>query len=281
MRYSILAIISVLSLSISMSGQISGKQSENASANPGYATVEKMAYDILKTGFNAGDGYNQVWARDLNTFVKFSCKVLKQEVVREALLKFFYFQGFDGNMIDGYEEVDPDYKVDNYGVFARYDMPGYVFHKNTVETDQETSLLQAVYKYILATGDETILAEEVHGMSVLLRMEKMLDFLMKHKFNKQYGLIWGATTADWGDVQARDPWGVKLDDQSVISMDIYDNAMMLLAIENYLEMYNDPGAITKWKEVYRLIKGNVRKYLWDEKSQKFKPPHFIVPRLKP
>ena len=190
-------------------------------------------------------------------------------------MKFFYFQGFDGNMIDGYEEVDPDYKVDNYGVFARYDMPGYVFHKNTVETDQETSLIQAVYKYIQATGDETILAEEVHGISVLLRMEKMLDFLMKHRYNKQYGLIWGATTADWGDVQARDPWGVKLDDQSVISMDIYDNAMMLLAIENYLEMDDDPCVIEKWDEVYRLIKGNVRKYLWDEKGQKFRPHVYI------
>ncbi len=31
--------------------------------------------------------------------------------------------------------------------------PRYAGHKNTVETDQESSLIQAVYKYIQITGD--------------------------------------------------------------------------------------------------------------------------------
>ena len=245
------------------------------SGNPDYAKVEQMAYNILKTGFNAGDGYNQVWARDLNTFIKFSCRTLDHEVVREALLKFFYFQGFDGNMIDGYEEVAPGYKVDNYSVYARYDVPGYVYHKNTVETDQETSLVQAVYKYILETGDRAILTEVVNGMTVHARMDKMLDFLMKQRFNSEYGLIWGASTADWGDVQFRHPWGVKLDDQSVVSIDIYDNAMMLIAIDNFLEMNDNIEMKSRWESIYKEIKENTRKHLWDEKNQKFRPHIYI------
>lgn len=247
----------------------------NISTNPDYEKVEKMAYEILKTGFNAGDGYNQVWARDLNTFIKFSCRVLDHEIVREALLKFFYFQGFDGNMIDGYEEVKPGYVVDNYSVYTRYDMPGYVFHKNTVETDQETSLVQAVYKYIQETHDNTILNETVNGMTVLKRIEKMLDFLMKQRFNSEYGLIWGATTADWGDVQPRHPWGVKLDDQSVVSIDIYDNAMMLIAIDNFLKLIVDKEEMKRWKLIYKQIKENTMLHLWDEKNQKFKPHLYI------
>lgn len=245
------------------------------SDNPDYAKVEEMAYNILKTGFNAGDGYNQVWARDLNTFIKFSCRILDHDVVREALLKFFYFQGFDGNMIDGYEEVAPGYKVDNYSVYTRYDVPGYVYHKNTVETDQETSLIQAVHKYILETGDRAIITEVVNGMTVHARMEKMLDFLMKQRFNSEYGLIWGATTADWGDVQFRHPWGVKLDDQSVVSIDIYDNAMMLIAIDNFLEMNEDEEMKNKWEAIYKEIKENTRQHLWDEKNQKFRPHIYI------
>lgn len=268
-------LISAFILCHTAVGQTAGKSSGQSPINADYEKVEKMAFNILKTGFNAGDGYNQVWARDLNTFIKFSCRVLDHGVVREALLKFFYFQGFDGNMIDGYEEVEPGYEVDNYNVYARFDMPGYVFHKNTVETDQETSLIQAVYKYIDETGDRTILAEEVNGMTVTERMEEMLVFLMKHRFNTEYGLIWGATTADWGDVQPRHPWGVKLDDQSAVSIDIYDNAMMLIAIDNFLEMSDDPGVKNKWKPVYKQMKENTRKHLWDVENQKFRPHIYI------
>ena len=245
------------------------------SNNKDYDRVEKMALDILKTGFNAGDGYNQVWARDLNTFIKFSCRVLPHKTVRDVLLNFFYFQGFDGNMIDGYEQVPPDYIVDNYAVFSRYDMPGYVFHKNTVETDQETSLIQAVYKYINETGDDDLLYEIVNGVSVIDRMELMLDFLMKHRYNKTYGLIWGATTADWGDVQPRHKWGVKLDELSIPCIDIYDNAMMLIALDNFIELSNDNERKIRWGNVYDSIKRNAREYLWDNENNKFKPHIYI------
>ncbi len=243
--------------------------------NTDYDRVENMALDILKTGFNAGDGYKQVWARDLNTFIKFSCRVLTHENVHDVLLKFFYFQGFDGNMIDGYEQVPPDYVADNYAVYSRYDMSDYVFHKNTVETDQETSLIQAVYKYIKETGDDDFLSENVNGISVLDRMESMLDFLMKHRYNETYGLIWGATTADWGDVQPQHKWGVKLDELSIPSIDIYDNAMMLIALDNFIELCNDYVKITRWSEVYDRIKKNTRKYLWDNEKNKFIPHIYI------
>lgn len=275
MKLYILSLITAASISLNTVGQESNKLSKQILGNADYAKVEEMAFGILKTGFNAGDGYNQVWARDLNTFIKYSCRVLEKEVVHEAVLKFFYFQGFDGNMIDGYEEVEPGYKVDNYSVYARYDMPGYVFHKNTVETDQETSLIQAVYKYIKETGDKSILTEVVNGMTVHARMEKMLDFLMKQRFNSEYGLIWGATTADWGDVQFRHPWGVKLDDQSVVSIDIYDNAMMLIAIKNFLEMNDDLAMKSRWEETYKQIKENTMQHLWDKENQKFKPHIYI------
>ncbi len=243
--------------------------------NEDYDKVEQMALGILKTGFNAGDGYNQVWARDLNTFIKYSCRVLPHETVRDALLQFFYFQGFDGNMVDGYEQVPDGYIADNYGVYKRYDMPGYVFHKNTVETDQETSLIQAVYKYINETGDNDFLNEYVNGMTVIYRMEKMLDFLMKQRFNSEYGLIWGATTADWGDVQPVHQWGVKLDDLSIPSMDIYDNAMMLIALDNFINLCNDPAKESKWLQVYNEIKNNTREYLWDSEKSKFIPHIYI------
>ena len=118
-----------------------------------FDSVYNRGIEILKTGFNAGSHYQEAWIRDLNTFIKHSLKVLPRREVRDALLLFFCFQGFDGNMVDGYQEITPGMNIDSYARFTRYDVPGYAFHKNTVETDQESSLIQAVYKYIAVTGD--------------------------------------------------------------------------------------------------------------------------------
>jgi len=217
--------------------------------NKKYEVVKEKGLELLKTGFNAGTVYKEVWSRDLNTFVAYSCDVMPHQEVREALLRFFYFQGFDGNIPDGYEEIPEDYVVNTYHASTRYDMPGYAFHKNTVETDQETSLIQAVYKYIRETGDRTILQEEVNGRTVQERMAYALDFLMQYRYNKKYGLLWGATTADWGDVQPLPEWGVKYDEYSTAAIDIYDNAMFLIAIDNYLSFLEDGEEIKKWKEL--------------------------------
>ena len=109
-------------------------------------------------------------------------------------------------MVDGYQEITPGMNIDSYARFTRYDVPGYAFHKNTVETDQESSLIQAVYKYIAVTGDSTILEEEINGKTILERLEFALGFVMNFRFNKDYGLVWGPATADWGDVQFLHSW---------------------------------------------------------------------------
>ena len=86
--------------------------------------------------------------------------------------------------------------------------PRYAGFKNTVETDQETSLVQAVYKYIRKTGDVSLLDEYAGQFTVAERLEQALDFLMSQRYNERYGLIFGATTADWGDVQPEDDPGM-------------------------------------------------------------------------
>lgn len=241
-------------------------------ANKDFDVVYEKGLDILGTGFNAGTVYAETWIRDLNTFIEHSLLVTPGETVREALLKFFNFQGFDGNMIDGYMEIPPGEPVDDpYYRSVRYDMPGFAFHKNTVETDHETSLIQAIFRYIQATGDESILEEEINGISVLDRMELMLTWLMNYRYSPTYGLIWGATTADWGDVQPNHPWGVKLDETAVPAIDIYDNAMFLLAVDDFLQMQQDPEVKVRWQKTYEQVRDSTRKHLWDEENQKFIP----------
>ena len=104
-------------------------------------------------------------------------------------------------------------------------------------------------------------------------MEMALQFLLDHRYNEEYGLIWGATTADWGDVQPEHDWGVYLTDDTHYSLDIYDNAMMLIAIDNYISMV--PEAMEKWQPIRIQISENVRKHLWDTENQKFFPHIYL------
>ena len=243
----------------------------NIQSNEYFDFVKEKALEVVQTGFNAGDGYGEVWIRDYNTFIELSAEVFEPEVLQENLLVFFKMQGDDGNIIDGF--IPADKAGGGYDYIYSELEPRYAGHKNTVETDQESSLVQAVYKYVKTTGDTSFLNVNVGDKTVAQRLEWAMDFLMNHRYNEKYGLLWGATTADWGDVQPEHEWGVYLTEDTHYAIDIYDNAMFLIALENLMEI--SPGIKEKWMPVYNRIKDNCRSHLWDEANQKFIPHIYI------
>lgn len=234
--------------------------------------VKNKAREVVKAGFNAGDGYKEVWIRDYNTFITLAAEVHPKEVLKENLLVFFRMQGEDGNIIDGFTPVEE--VGENKTDFSYFELePRYAGHKNTVETDQESSLVQAVYKYIRSTRDSSILKEDIGKKSVLKRMEWAMEFLMNARYSEEYGLIWGATTADWGDVQPEHGWGVDLDENTHRAIDIYDNAMMIIALDNLMEIA--PEIKSRWEPVRTKLAANTRKHLWDPNTQKFIPHIYL------
>ncbi len=236
--------------------------------------VKEKALEVVKTGFNAGDGYGEVWIRDYNTFIELSGKVYDKQTLKENLLVFFRMQGEDGNIIDGFIPRDKAIQTEGgYNYIFSDNEPLYAGHKNTVETDQESSLVQAVHKYIAITGDKNFLNEELAGISIKERLEKALIFLMNNRISEEYGLIWGATTADWGDVQPEHEWGVFLTDDTHYAIDIYDNAMLIIAIANFIDMA--PEMEPKWKPIMDSLIKNSRKYLWDSNLNKFIPHIYL------
>lgn len=236
--------------------------------------VKTMAEELIKKGFTAGDGYGEVWIRDLNTFIELSCKVNDKSQIKKHLITFFQFQQPDGAILDGYI---PASKATIYGKFYKSELaPEYMGHKNTVETDQETSLVQAVAKYVRSTGDKSILTYKVAGLTVKAQMERALDFLLKNRFDEKHGLLWGATTVDWGDVQPEHSWGVVIDENTHRAIDIYDNAMFLIAIKDFIAIAHlNASEVGKWNKVYNNIRQNINKYLWDEKAQKYIPHIYL------
>jgi hypothetical protein len=235
--------------------------------------VQAKALSLLQ-GFSAGTSYSEVWIRDFNTFIKGSLKVHPAGTVREMLLNFFRIQGEDGNIVDGI--VDTAKAKGGYDYRYSKLLPGYAAHKNTVETDQESSLIQAVRKYIDVTKDASILDEQIGGIKVMRRMEMALEYLLKDRWSARYGLITGATTIDWGDVQPETGWGVAINGKTKWAIDIYDNAMFAIALRDLIAI--KPKAYTfshNWAGIYSTVKTNARKYLWMQREGKYLPHLYL------
>jgi len=225
-------------------------------------------------GFNAGTSYGEIWIRDFNTFIDGSLQVHSRDEVKERLLLFFKIQGVDGNIPDGAIKSDQA----NVGYKYMYSdlAPGWAAHKNTVETDQESSLVQAVGKYVAATGDRTILMENIGGRKVWERMDDALQYVLKHRWSGKYGLVTGATTVDWGDMQAQNGWGVAVNDHTKWAISIYDNAMYLQAINDFVAMMPaDYHSSVNWRKTAAGLKKNIRGHLWDARMQKYIPHLYL------
>jgi len=265
----------ILIASIVASAQQKGKDviAREILADGRLDTIQNKALRLLN-GFSAGTSYNEVWIRDFNTFIKGSLKVFPKDTVKNRLLLFFKIQGADGNIVDGLVDTAKAHGGYDY----RYSklLPTWAAHKNTVETDQESSLIQAIKKYVDDTGDKSILYEQVAGRPVIARMQDALLYVIKERWSEKYGLVKGATTIDWGDVQPEGGWGVSINEKTRWAIDIYDNAMFVIAIQNFVAMMpSDFHADQDWQNIAKQIKINVRKHLWSASKNKYRPHIYL------
>ncbi len=274
-RSALFCMILLCLLSFKTNAQVSGTSSVKQAiiTNKNFDSVQVKAIKLL-SGFSAGTSYNEIWIRDFNTFIKGSLKAHPKEEVKNMVLMFFKIQGDDGNIVDGVVES----KKANVGYNYRHSplLPGWEAHKNTVETDQESSLVQAVRKYIDVTGDTSILNEQIGGKSVIARIEDALNYIMKERWSAKYGLVTGATTVDWGDVQPETGWGVAINQKTKWAIDIYDNAMFAMALRDFISIKpKNYKAGKNWNLVATSLKASVRKHLWQPKAQKYIPHLYL------
>lgn len=236
--------------------------------------VDSMARNLIAQGLNAGSGYSQVWARDMNTFIETACEEKPAEELKQAILLFFALQQPGGEMIDGYVLKEDFTWYDNHPYYSDA-APKHVAFKNTVETDQETSLIQIVGKYMEKTGDKTILDEVVAGRSVYDRIKDMTGYLMTERYDSIHGLLYGAMTADWGDVQPGEGFACDMNEFSSRCIDVYDNAMFIIALgymEKFAKTEEDRAC---WAKMKADFSENTRKHLWDSERRKFIPHIYL------
>jgi GH15 family glucan-1,4-alpha-glucosidase len=180
MKTIIITISLIIGFSVQGYSQQDQKLAARILADKKLDTVYARAIGLLSKGFNAGDGYPQVWIRDFNTFIETSCKVYNHDSIRTNLLTFLRLQQPNGEIVDGYVLKGHVTWNDPNIYTSPYDST-HVGFKNTVETDQETSLIQAIAKYIRVTGDRSILKEMIAGKTALQRLELSIAYLLKNR----------------------------------------------------------------------------------------------------
>jgi hypothetical protein len=203
----------------------------------------------LISGFAAGSAYPQIWLRDANTIIPASRYFYEIPYLRSWLIEHLAAQKDDGSLEDW---LDSRGKTD----------------KNTTETDQETSAVQAAGQISRILGD-VWLDEKTNGEAVLSRLEKAMFYVLDHRFDLQHGLITGAHTADWGDVDIEhaDQSAIYADERTHWTCDIYDQSMFYEAAKSLAGMFDGRGLEEKarlWEEKAGDIQRNADRWLWQE-----------------
>ncbi len=102
--YSLLLLLMMVMACTATVNKMTNKEiPEKIAKDKNFQFVKYKALEVMKAGFDAGDGYLEVWIRDYNTLIELAAKIFKKEILKENLLVFFRLQGNDGNILDGYK----------------------------------------------------------------------------------------------------------------------------------------------------------------------------------
>ncbi|MBN2345178.1 MAG: hypothetical protein JXO51_02230 [Candidatus Aminicenantes bacterium] len=197
-------------------------------------------------GFAAGTTYPQVWIRDTATLMAYARFFYPPTDLQGVVDRFFRCQGRQGEVQDW---IDTTGRCD----------------KNTVESDQESSLVLASWP--LALGDPSWLAAEVAGLTRLRRLDMALEWLWRERRDRERGLIWSGFTADWGDVERSypDQRAIKLSDRSRRTFSIYSQALFIQAARKLGRMAARLGAdglAGKWRGRGKAVAAECRRQLY-------------------
>ena len=201
-------------------------------------------------GFSPGTDYKQFWIRDIATYIYYAKFFYPIKTLEENIAKFLETQRNTGEIYDCF---DLNEKTD----------------KNTVETDQESSLIIAAYE--LFKSDPLWIKSRINNKTIISKLESALDFVWQFKRNKKYDLIESGLTADWGDVENTfpDQRATKLSAKSTIVFSVYTQSKYIQACERIIEMFkylNKSNKVKKWLSRKEILIKKSRKYLFNQKK---------------
>jgi hypothetical protein len=216
------------------------------------------------SGFAAGTSYPQIWLRDAQTILMVS--------------KYFY----DLEFLSSWIEEHLHYQNDDGSLYDWFDSRGRT-SKNTTETDQESSAVLAAFQVFMLLGPGW-LEQDIQGETIIIRLEKALGFVLNKRQDPMTGLVTGAHTADWGDVDMLDDdqEAVLTDDCTQWTTDIYDQSLFYAASLKLSRMFSSLGEKEKaglWEATAESIRQDTNEWLWQEDKGFYRVHHHLKPLI--
>lgn len=215
-------------------------------------------------GFAAGSAYPQIWLRDAATIIPASRYFYSAAYLHSGLIEHLTRQKPNGELQDWF---------DSRGATD----------KNTTESDQETSAVLAAAQITELIG-HSWLTQRVMGTAVLERLEKALQFVVRERFEEPLGLIKGAHTIDWGDVEMEesDRTAIYAGKNTHWTAGIYNQSQFYaacLALADLWRRSGSPAHAEPWTSRAAAVKAAADRLLWQE-SRGFYRVHIHITPLR-
>jgi hypothetical protein len=214
-------------------------------------------------GFRPGKEYKEMYVRDIAWGMEAAQFYYPDEYLREPIEAFLRRQYTSET-----RSLDDDFGVlAGEGAIGGIITPEGKSNKQTITSDEESSLIHAAYLYYSIAHDVGWLQKSINGVRVVDRLNLAADWLYSHRLDPELGLIWRGHTTDWGDVKFEESTNYTDFDpeQDHVTVSVYDQALAYLAWKELAEMNAAVGNTARaeeWGEKARALKERANARLW-------------------
>jgi hypothetical protein len=221
-------------------------------------------------GFGAGTLYPQVWVRDSATLIPLTRYLYSREHLTSWIEEHLAHQRRDGALPDWVAVGEAShFTADAPRAAEVFRAPGVVLtaDRNTSESDQESSAVDAAAQAFAITGDRAWLSRAVAGQPLLARLDAALEYVRDQRFDRARGLVTAAFTADWGDVTSvhADQRAIYLDDATPVVAGLYATALYVRAARGLAGLHRAAGDAEGerlWHGRARIAADGIERHLW-------------------
>jgi hypothetical protein len=214
-------------------------------------------------GFRPGKEYDEMYIRDIAWGMETAQFYYPDSYLREPVEAFLRRQyTADTRSLDG-----------DFGVLAGEGaVPGIITeagesNKQTITSDEETSLIHAAYLYYDLTHDAGWLQQPIDGRSLIGRLNLAAEWLVSRRLDAELQLLRRGHTTDWGDVkfEASANYTDYDPEQDHLTASIYDQSLAYLAWRELADMneaVGDSAAAEQWRARAEALKQQANARLW-------------------
>ena len=214
-------------------------------------------------GFRPGKVYPEMYVRDIAWGMETAQYYYPDEYLREPIEAYLRRQ-YTANS----RSLDGDFGVvAGAGAIGGIITPEGRSNKQTITTDEESSLIHAAYLYYNMTYDTAWLQKPINGISLIERLNLAADWLYTERLDPDLRLLWRGHTTDWGDVKFEK--GPNYTDynpsQDHVTASIYDQALAYMALIELARMNAAAGNTARadeWQSKAEVLKKQTNALLW-------------------